>query len=602
MALTVLMDRDRTPSSTNTSAVHFSHHRNRNAVTSSPSNMTTTPGSTNNPATLPLDPPASSTTASLAVGFLRLLVNATRLHSRHRRKQALELEDVQGSISLHNSHHGNSNGVGSGNGRSSRGRDNSNIHSVNNNSQTLRQRSLSMPRMQYGNALTRSRTQGHAGIHFDDIEFVDEEISDGNVNVDHGNGNGRSDAQGQHQHQHDLDIAFREYIAMQGIRGEAGMRQMNSIRGVSHASTSTATLGRDRDRSLTRNGAIDGFLVSGAEGDDSGSRGRRSQRHVEGQDGERVSVTRSYATEHTGSLPTRGSQVSGGSSTVVETTSLPHQHGQRLLGEARVRRHRANAPHAVSVDVTERSGTPISNIDAVTLVSVTGAGNVVVESPSASVHVSTRSGLTQATEVSVSMSRTPRMSLDHEGQVQRDRRQHSTAGDRGPDSRAAVTFPRTVTRHVATSSTQWSESSTQSGENIVTGSDASTRVPPTTPPPTPIAFTPTPSPTTAEVKLSSVSNSTSISTATTTTTTPPPSLQVTCVICMTEEVKRVFIPCGHIAFCDTCADLALQSHDGHDHHDFLDNDGSKLRAKPKCPLCRRVVKATMRFYVAGSGM
>lgn len=48
-----------------------------------------------------------------------------------------------------------------------------------------------------------------------------------------------------------------------------------------------------------------------------------------------------------------------------------------------------------------------------------------------------------------------------------------------------------------------------------------------------------------------------------------------CKICFSDEVEVVFLPCGHLVACVKCA-LALR----------------------KCPLCRRVVNATIRVYLS----
>ena len=51
--------------------------------------------------------------------------------------------------------------------------------------------------------------------------------------------------------------------------------------------------------------------------------------------------------------------------------------------------------------------------------------------------------------------------------------------------------------------------------------------------------------------------------------------QRTCKICMDEEVCVVFVPCGHLVCCATCAPPLS-----------------------KCPICRSTIRGTVRTYMS----
>ncbi|KAJ3115275.1 hypothetical protein HDU96_000897 [Phlyctochytrium bullatum] len=76
----------------------------------------------------------------------------------------------------------------------------------------------------------------------------------------------------------------------------------------------------------------------------------------------------------------------------------------------------------------------------------------------------------------------------------------------------------------------------------------------------------------------------------------------TCAVCMTNPIKSVLVPCGHICICDVCVDKAeqeslrstntLRVHDERD-----DGDGRNMF---QCPVCRRGVKGAIAFFVCGA--
>merc|ERR1712137_399856 len=51
-----------------------------------------------------------------------------------------------------------------------------------------------------------------------------------------------------------------------------------------------------------------------------------------------------------------------------------------------------------------------------------------------------------------------------------------------------------------------------------------------------------------------------------------------CAVCMDAEVDTVFVPCGHMATCSTCAE--------------------RLGKRPCCPVCRKRVKHMQRVFFA----
>lgn len=48
-----------------------------------------------------------------------------------------------------------------------------------------------------------------------------------------------------------------------------------------------------------------------------------------------------------------------------------------------------------------------------------------------------------------------------------------------------------------------------------------------------------------------------------------------CKICMDQDVNIVFLPCGHLVTCSTCAANI-----------------------PDCPVCRQIIKGTVRTFLA----
>ena len=49
----------------------------------------------------------------------------------------------------------------------------------------------------------------------------------------------------------------------------------------------------------------------------------------------------------------------------------------------------------------------------------------------------------------------------------------------------------------------------------------------------------------------------------------------TCKVCMDKDICVVFLPCGHLVACEDCA-----------------------TAVRKCPVCRAVIKGTIRTYMS----
>ncbi|KAJ1552204.1 hypothetical protein HK405_012235 [Cladochytrium tenue] len=71
-------------------------------------------------------------------------------------------------------------------------------------------------------------------------------------------------------------------------------------------------------------------------------------------------------------------------------------------------------------------------------------------------------------------------------------------------------------------------------------------------------------------------------------------------VCVTAPVLRAFVPCGHLALCDVCADRSLAPTVSlpTTRADLLSGAEPPLRvrATPRCPVCRRVVRRRLRVF------
>jgi len=49
----------------------------------------------------------------------------------------------------------------------------------------------------------------------------------------------------------------------------------------------------------------------------------------------------------------------------------------------------------------------------------------------------------------------------------------------------------------------------------------------------------------------------------------------TCRVCMDQEINTVFLPCGHLSCCESCA-----------------------KSLTDCPICRNVIRGTVKTFIA----
>lgn len=72
---------------------------------------------------------------------------------------------------------------------------------------------------------------------------------------------------------------------------------------------------------------------------------------------------------------------------------------------------------------------------------------------------------------------------------------------------------------------------------------------------------------------------------------PDPSPSSKCSICLSRSARNAFIPCGHLAICDTCA-LAIYNQE----RDSYLRNGETQAYSLKCVICRRASSGIYRVY------